>query len=295
MTITLVLPALAALVISVALGRSPRQLQPAAATRLLTIAIVATSAAAMAGMMTITVIYLGQIPAVARAVGWCQAMVAHDDRIPPGLGVTVLIMLVVMGYRAAHAVRTRHRVTARSYSSSGVEIVASAQPVAFAGPGRPGHVVVSVGMIRCLAADERRVLLAHEQAHLTHHHHRFLTAGEVGAAAVPLLRPLLARLRFATERWADETAASELGGDRALVARAIARAALAARPLDLTALAFTGNGDLARVEALLEDRRPTNRIAAMHCACLVALLAASAAGSIMLLHHLAVVIAELEH
>ncbi|CAN5754244.1 hypothetical protein BH20ACT4_BH20ACT4_06730 [soil metagenome] len=74
--------------------------------------------------------------------------------------------------------------------------------------------------------------MPYERAHVTHHHHRHLATAEVAAAIMPLVRPLLTRLRFATERWADETAACEIG-DRRLVARAIARAALASRPADV--------------------------------------------------------------
>jgi beta-lactamase regulating signal transducer with metallopeptidase domain len=81
-------------------------------------------------------------------------------------------------------------------------------------------------MLRALPADERRVLLAHEAAHLRHHHHLYVQLAELGAAANPLLRPLASAVRAGTERWADEDAADDVG-DRTLAARALARAGLA--------------------------------------------------------------------
>jgi hypothetical protein len=81
-------------------------------------------------------------------------------------------------------------------------------------------------MLRALPADERRVLLAQEAAHLTHRHTLWVQAAELAAAADPLLRPAARAVRAAVERWADEVAAAEVG-DRALAARALARAGLA--------------------------------------------------------------------
>ncbi len=81
-------------------------------------------------------------------------------------------------------------------------------------------------MLRALPGPEREALLAHERAHLRHQHHLFLLALRLAASACPLLRPLAGEGAFTVERWADEHAAAVVG-DRALVARALARAALA--------------------------------------------------------------------
>jgi len=273
-----------ALVAAAAIGAAPRRLRPSIATRLLTAAIITSSVAVIAVMAAVGLAYLPQLARLARAIGWCQAVVSHHDRVPPELGLPALILLVAMAFGGSRVVHRRRRARALNRSDEGVEILASDQLVAYAVPGHPGHVVVSVGMIRCLDADERRVLFAHEQAHLTHHHHRFLAAAEVATATMPLLRPLLTRLRFATERWADEVAASEVG-DRRLVARAIARAALGDQPPG-TALAFTGTGIVARVEALLDDHPPAPWFGATFAALLAGVLAASATGSGIQLHHL---------
>src|SRR5262249_12585225 len=107
-------------------------------------------------------------------------------------------------------------------------------------------------------AQERRVLLAHERSHLRRGHHRYIRLTELAIAALPFLSPLDARLRFAIERWADEDAAAEVG-DRAVVASAIARAALAAQPDRQLGLAIADRGVVERVERMLAepaDRAP---------------------------------------
>jgi beta-lactamase regulating signal transducer with metallopeptidase domain len=80
-------------------------------------------------------------------------------------------------------------------------------------------------MLRSLTADERRVLLAHERAHLRHRHHLYRAAAAVSAALNPMLAALPRTVEYATERWADERAAEGVG-DRRLAARAIIQAAL---------------------------------------------------------------------
>ena len=102
------------------------------------------------------------------------------------------------------------------------------------------------------------MLLAHERAHARNSHYLFTSAARLAAAANPLLRPVTAEIGYAIERWADERAAAETG-DRALAARAVARAALAAaacppdRDAAVTALGLItqegerrGNGEPAR-------------------------------------------------
>jgi len=138
-------------------------------------------------------------------------------------------------------------------------------------PGRPGRIVATAGMLRALTGPERAALLAHERAHLTGRHHLFLAAAEYATVLHPALRPLRAPLGYHLERWADETAARATG-DRALTARAVGRAALAAartpspdRPL-LAPAAHTGPVPR-RVAALLAPR-PRRRTAGRTAAAL---------------------------
>jgi hypothetical protein len=167
-----------------------------------------------------------------------------------------------------------------------LEVIVSDEPMAYAVPGRPGHIAVSVGMLRLLDPAERQVLLAHERAHLHGRHHRYLWVVALSSAAVPVLRPLRSRIRLATERWADEVACREVG-DRRLVARTVARAALArdAYP-EGRALAMAEAGAVARVEALL--RRPAHRAKAVAATTAqLAVLGAVAASAAVQLHHAA--------
>ncbi|MGW6772594.1 M48 family metalloprotease, partial [Streptomyces sp. NPDC055037] len=99
---------------------------------------------------------------------------------------------------------------------------------AAARPGRPGRIVVTTGMLRALEPAEREALFAHERAHLRGRHHVLLAAAELAALCHPALRSLREPLGYALERAADEAAAAAVG-DRRLAARAIGRAALAAR------------------------------------------------------------------
>ena len=291
MTLTFVLPAVVALLAAAAVGAAPHRLSPPTATRLLTAAIATSSAAAVAAASAVGFAYVSQIPRLAMAVGWCQAVISRHDRVPPEFGLPALLLLAAMVTAGARAIRRRRRATTASRSNDGVEILHSDQPLAYAVPGRPGHVVVSVGMIRRLDAEERRAMYAHEQAHLTLRHHRYLAVAEVATAALPLLRPLRTRLRLATERWAVEAAAHEVG-DRRLVARAITRAALAGQPPGLT-MAFTGTGVADRVDALLDDHQPAPWLGTLFAGLLVAGLAASITGSGIQLHHLAALIDEI--
>ncbi|MEP6851048.1 MAG: M48 family metalloprotease [bacterium] len=61
-----------------------------------------------------------------------------------------------------------------SRDSSGLVVVQDDLPDALALPGMSGRIVVSTGMLRALSAEEKRVLLAHEAAHLTHRHYVYV-------------------------------------------------------------------------------------------------------------------------
>ncbi|WP_353940188.1 M56 family metallopeptidase [Streptomyces sp. HUAS MG91] len=133
-------------------------------------------------------------------------------------------------------------------------------PYAYALPGRrgePGHIVVSSAMLRTLPPGEREALFAHERAHLSGGHHRFLAASQLAARLHPALLGLRDPLTYALERWADEDAARAVG-DRKLAARAIGRAALAAHDSKSPAarrgaiLATAGGAVPRRVKALIE-------------------------------------------
>ncbi|MEU9411744.1 M56 family metallopeptidase [Streptomyces sp. NPDC048281] len=232
-----------------------RRMAPALAARVLACAAVLTAAAATWSLILLTTALLGDAPPVVRE--------AHEDGrpladpVPEVIGVAACLALVVVVWRVQRAVRAERR-TRRALRrlceghprDTELVVAACEVPQAFAIPGRPGRILVTSAMLGALAPAERRVLLAHERAHLRHRHGRLVAAVTVAAAANPLLGPVRSAVIFLVERWADEQAATEVG-DRGTTARALARAALSARPG--CALNFA-------------DRAVTRRIAALQTA-----------------------------
>ncbi|MCY0939354.1 M56 family metallopeptidase [Streptomyces sp. H34-S4] len=184
--------------------------------------------------------------------------------------------------------RQAHRLAGHTHSE--LIVLADEHPDAYALPGRPGRIVATTGMLRALTAAEREALLAHERAHLKDRHHLFVAVIDLAALCHPALRALREPLGYALERSADESAAYAVG-DRRLTARAIGRAALAARascPPRTSrpgfALAATAGPVPRRVAALLDEAaagktaRPASRRVAV--AILLACLALSAGASL---------------
>jgi Zn-dependent protease with chaperone function len=139
-------------------------------------------------------------------------------------------------------------------------VVAHPQPQAFATPGRHGRIVVTDSMFRALTPAQRRVLLAHERAHLAARHPLLLAAARYAAAADPLLIPLRGCVTYLCERHADEAAAREVG-DRMLVAAALAAVADAMRAARSPGLPAFGRWSVAdRVAALAGPATHTGRL-----------------------------------
>jgi Peptidase family M48 len=181
----------------------------------------------------------------------------------PGPMALVAALLLVWGlwrlladFTRRHATLRRLRRAGRPHS--GLVIADWADPLAIAVPGRPGHVLITTGILKVLHAAERRVMFAHERAHLAHHHHRLVAVTAAAAAVNPLLVPARDAVAYLVERWADEDAAGEVG-DRMLTAQAVARAALATVEAgSAAALALHGGPVVQRVRALGEPA-PTIR------------------------------------
>jgi beta-lactamase regulating signal transducer with metallopeptidase domain len=193
------------------------------------------------------------------------------------------VLLISALFTARRAQRCQRRVRAPR-GASGVEIINSEVPLAYALPGSPGQIVVSSAMLDFLDADEQRVLMAHEQAHLDHHHHRYVRIGEIAAAAFPVLLPLAKRIRLATERWADEIAAGAVG-DRVLVAHAVANAALAQPEARPGILGMSDSGVVERVAALLIDPPARRRLAEALATAVIAVSLVVLVGSFIQAHH----------
>ncbi|MFF4756287.1 M48 family metalloprotease [Streptomyces sp. NPDC002514] len=239
-------------VVSPAIGR---RVAPALAARVLAAAAVLTAAATTWSLVLLATTLVGSAPsavAEAREDGHRLA-----DPVPEAIGVAACVALAAVAWRVHRAVRAE-RATRRALrhlcqghpADTELIVAASSVPQAFAIPGRPGRILVTSAMLGALEPAERRVLLAHERAHLAHRHGTLVTAVTLAAAADPLLAPTLRAVVFLVERWADEQAAAAVG-DRTATARALARAALTAcRSRPRRALGFTDRSVTRRVAAL---------------------------------------------
>jgi len=152
--------------------------------------------------------------------------------VPAVVGIAAVLALVVGLVRVVQVLR-RRRATGRelwelcqSCGPGELAVVSVDAPHAFAVPGRPGRVLITRGLLALLDSKERRVVLAHERAHLAGWHHGLRAIAEVCAAINPLLVPVREAVAFLVERSADERAAV-VSGSREVTARALAKAALA--------------------------------------------------------------------
>ncbi|MEE1772581.1 M48 family metalloprotease [Streptomyces sp. JV185] len=210
------------------------------------------------------------------------------------LAAAALALLVGCAVAVARAARRHWTELCRAGRSDGhpgseLAVLRDSRPDAYALPGRPGtpgRIVVTTGMLRALDPVERDALLAHERAHLKGRHHLFIAAAEAAALCHPALRSLRAPLGYALERCADEAAASAVG-DRRIAARAIGRAALAARaaegapqPRPRVALAAAAGPVPRRVAALLGRGTARPRVGRAAAAALLACLVVSGAAAL---------------
>lgn len=230
----LVLPLLAA----VSARRLAARLDPRVATWLLTAATVGLAAASGFALTALAATAVGQIPLVGELGDWSVRVLHRDDPDSLTLALLACVLLGAALTAAGRALIRRSRAlidaarTARHLpageAGDRVVIVDDPAPEAYALPGVPGRIVVSTGMLGAFDEPERQALLAHERAHLGCGHHVFVTLAHLAASTNPLLRPMATAVTYSTERWADEHAA-RVTGDRRLVARTLAKAALLTR------------------------------------------------------------------
>jgi Zn-dependent protease with chaperone function len=225
------------------------------------VAAMLCAAASTWGLVLLSATLLGDTSLVAEEAS--ERGVQLQDPVPQLIGVTAAVLLVSGVFRVVRVLRARRattqelRAVCTSCGTGELAVVALAAPHAFAVPGRPGRILVTRGLLSVLDGNERRVVLAHERAHLQSRHHWLRAATEVSAALNPVLIPVREAVAFLVERSADEHAAA-VTGSRKLVAQALAKVALAggadgdARDW-LAALAFAGCGVSARVAALHSD------------------------------------------
>ncbi len=267
-------------------------LPPAVAVPILTTAALLTAVATGFALAVAAFVAAAAIPVVSRAAMWSPDVGVGAP--PLWLGVAAAVLVVWLAIAALR----RFVLAGRSMADAGLAchrlpgadrlvVVDDERPDAFAVqglPGLPGRAVVSTGMLRALTPPQRRVLLAHEDAHVRAHHQLYIQATELAAAANPLLRPAVATVRDTVERWADESAARDVG-DRTLVAQALAHAA-AAKSTEAhqpaarwtAVLEMSGGPVVARARAMLAPPPRSRWLLASALACLALSPALSALG-----------------
>ncbi|MEU8753575.1 M56 family metallopeptidase [Streptomyces chartreusis] len=243
-----------------------QHLHPRTATRLLTAvaAVMATCSTVCLGLAM--VVGTAQLPGNPLPDGWSdpevRAAVPYDEIVGKAAIPALCAVLVACArtlWRHARVRRHAHRALT-GLPGTGVAVLPDALPYAYALPGgRRDRVVVTTGLLDHLEPAERRALFAHERAHLTERHHRFLLAVQLAARANPFLRPLRTAVSYTAERWADEAAAQAVGSRRT-VAHAIGRAALVSRGAPVATLAgFAAPGPVPRRVAALLGPAPVVR------------------------------------
>lgn len=292
-------------------------LAPRAAAWVITVTTVTLATATAASLGLLAVAGLLQFPMVAEFGHLSLPWLGHPSPTAVVLATLAAVALVTAGGLALRTAHQQYTDLRRAQADVGGPVEAPplrlrewlrewyaphSHPLAvldddradaYALPGRPGRIVVTAGMLRALPAPERAALLAHERAHLTARHHLFLAAAEYAAVIHPALRQLRTPLGFHVERWADEAAAHSVG-DRAVTARAVGRAALAAARAPRPARPFLAPAAAAgpvprRVAALLSPHpRTGNRRRAAAALALAACLAVTSAATLEAtsdLHH----------
>lgn len=286
MPLTFAVPFLVAMAAAAAAAVAQRRLRPDIATRTLAVACVAAAAAWLWALLAVALGALGEVMSVDRWLSWCPNFYLAHGRVAMIVGVPAGILfgssLTALIRGAWKAVADHRRLP--SCDREGVLVLECEEPTAFAVPGRRGGIVVSQGMINALDDSERSVVWAHERAHLRNHHHWYLGAVELSSAVLPALRPFARQVRFGTERWADEDSVRSTG-DRLLVARAIAKAALASNDHRHPQMAMAASAVPARIEALINPKQnvfstPTSFAVA------ASILVLTIGGSTVQLHHL---------
>jgi Zn-dependent protease with chaperone function len=257
-------PFLVSAVLALTVPRTVPRLPPRLAAWALTCAALVMAGAWVGALVLLAVNGAGQIPEIAERGPWSAKALQAEDPVSSimsvacGLALLVTaVALVVVSSRRARILIEARRECRRLPGDGELAVLDHEGLEAFALPGAPGRIVVSRGMLCTLDHPERKALLAHERAHLRGRHHLFVIGWQLAATVNPLLRPLVTAGGFLLERWADEDAAASVG-DRTLVARAVARAALATsgKQRHVGVLAATGGPVPRRVQALLAPPPP---------------------------------------
>jgi hypothetical protein len=229
------LPLVIPLIAALAARPLAERLPPCPATWLLagSTLVLALASSVVLGLLTLTAVV--RVPVVDSLGHLSARAIAAADPAPLPVAILAGVILACAVVAACRAMLRRVAAIAaagrraRDLPGAGQVVVTEDEAAdAYTLPGWPCRIVVTSGMLTALGEGERRVLLAHERTHAAGAHYLFTAVARLAAAANPLLRPAATAVGYTVERWADESAAAATG-DRALTARAIARAALATK------------------------------------------------------------------
>ncbi|MBT2411515.1 M56 family metallopeptidase [Streptomyces sp. ISL-12] len=243
-----------------------QHLHPRTATRLLTAVAAVMALCSTVCLGLVMVVGTAQLPGNPLPDGWSDPEVRAAVPFDEVAGKAAIPALCAVVVTCARALWRHGRVRRRAHEAlaglpgTSVAVLPDDVPYAYALPGgRRDRVVVTTALLERLEPAERRALFAHERAHLTGRHHRFLLAVRLAALANPFLRPLRTAVAYTAERWADEEAARVTGSRRA-VATAIGKAALVSRGTPVATLAgLAAPGPVPRRVAALLGPAPVAR------------------------------------
>ena len=163
----------------------------------------------------------------------------------------------VIGLRArSHEHAREARMVGRPTDRPDVVIVDAHRPAAYCVTGRPNAIVITTGALDTLDRFQLAAVLAHEDAHITGHHHQLLMVLRGLATSLPrlpLFRSGAEAVAELLEMCADDTAARRCG-TRPLLAGLLALAGQRPSPAD--GLAAAGTAVLARTLRLADPARP---------------------------------------
>lgn len=248
----LVVPLGVAAVLAAAAASIHRRIPPRRAALLLTATMIAVILAVLPALVIIAVGYVAHLLTFGGLVVWCEHALGVHGPVPAWLGVPSVGAVIVAVLRVVPVLGSWRSI--RRTDVGGPEVVRSRAWFAYTLPGPGRRIVLSSALVDGLEPGEFAVVVAHERTHALHRHDRHVLVADVGYALLPFLRPLQHRLLFALERWADEAAVINAAGDRRIVARTIARVALADVQGAAPALGLAGLGVAARIDALTEPR-----------------------------------------
>jgi Zn-dependent protease with chaperone function len=250
-TFAIYLPLLLALPLTLGARRLATRGTPGAMARGLTAFAVVTALSSTWSLTLLALTLFDDLPPLASLDD--NPALELPEPVPGPVALAAALLLAWGGFRLVRDIHlrtgTHRRLRAAGAPHDGLVVADWSAPLAVAVPGRPGHLLVTSGILRLLDAGERRVLFAHERAHLDRGHHRLVTLAGAAAAVNPLLVPVRAAVAYLVERWADEDAAAVVG-DRSLTAKAVARAALATVG-PTASLGMHGGTVVDRVQALI--------------------------------------------